>query len=302
MTTTTTDGRTLPGDWRDRSPATQPRDGVLMCSPDHFAVIDVKNSFMEGQVGQVHMQRAHAQWLNLAETYRRLGITVHVLDAVADLEDMVFCANPVCVLPRSDGGADVVASHMNHPSRQREVEHVLRWFQQHGCRIRQLPADAGRIEGHGDVLLVPGRHLALGGHGGRTERSALDALASTCDIPLVPLALSGSNFYHLDTCLAVLDEGTLLVHPPAFLDGALDTLRELFPRVLLAEPSEAAEHLAVNVHALADGSVVMPAQATRTANRLREAGYQPVPVDVSEFHRSGGSVFCMRLDVPTILP
>lgn len=271
-----------------------------MCPPDHFAVIDVKNTFMEGHVDRIDRARAHAQWLDLADTYRRLGVTVHAVDAVAGLEDMVFCANPACVLPRSDGGADVVASHMNHASRQREVGPVLRWFEQHGCQAHELPAGAGHLEGHGDILVVPGRRLALAGHGGRTQRTALEALSSACDMPLVPLALHGHTFYHLDTCLALLDEDTVLVHPPAFLDGALDVLHGLFPRVLVADPSEAATHLAVNAHALADGSVVLPAQAARTADILHAAGYAPVPVDVSEFHKSGGSVFCMRADVPAI--
>ena len=300
MTTTTIDGSPLPDDWRAQIAPTPAWNGVLMCHPAHFTVIDVKNSFMQGQVGSIDKERALHQWHELAETYRSLGVDVHVLDPVADLEDMVFCANPVCVFPRNDGAADVIPSHMNHPSRQREVEHALEWFENWGCHTTRLPEGAGHIEGHGDVLVVPGRRLALGGHGGRTERGALDALAAACDITLIPLALAGDTVYHLDTCLAVLDENTVLVHPPAFREGAMETLANLFPRVLLADPSEASEHLAVNVHALADGAVVMGAQSPRTAARLHEAGYRPVTVDVSEFHKSGGSVFCMRLDVPDL--
>jgi N-dimethylarginine dimethylaminohydrolase len=301
-TALTPDGSSLSTDWRREIPTTLPWDGVLMCPPDHFAVIDVKNSFMEGQIGCIDTDRARAQWDGLADTYRSLGVTVHVLPAAPGLEDMVFCANPVCVLPRSDGGADVVASHMNHPSRQQEVEHVLRWFVERGCRARELSAEAGPVEGHGDILVVPGRRLALGGYGGRTGHRALAELCTTCNIAIQPLALHGTTFYHLDTCLAVLDEDTVLVHPPAFVEGAMSTLHELFPRVIVAEPAEATEQLAVNVHALADGSVVLPAQAPVTAELLRNAGYRPIPVDVSEFHKSGGSVFCMRADVPTITP
>ncbi len=288
-----------PSDWRDRVPRTPPWDGVLLCRPDHFDVVDVKNAFMAGQVGRIDRVRALDQWEALAATYRRVGVAVHVLDGADGLEDMVFCANPVCVLPREGGGADVVASRMNHASRRREVPHVVRWFETHGLPATSLGDDVGTIEGHGDVLVVPGRRLALGGHGGRTTRGALEALAEATGVTLVPLALVGEPFYHLDTCLAVLDEDTVLVHPPAFRGDALDVLRALFPRVLVADPAEAREHLAVNAHGLADGHVVLPAQAVRTAETLAAAGLRPLPVDVSEFHRSGGSVFCMRLDLPT---
>jgi len=290
----------LDADWRDHVPTTAPWDGVLMCTPDHFDVIDEKNVFMRGQQGRVDRARAKDQWDELADTYRAHGVRVHCIEGGAGLEDMVFCANGVCVLPRPEGGADVVRSRMNHPSRAREVPLVAAWFEARGLPTRGLPEGCGPLEGHGDVLVVPGRRLLLGGHGGRSSRPALAALADLCGIPVVPLALEGSRFYHLDTCLAVLDERSLLVHPPAFTGDALATLQQLFPRIVLADEREAAEHLAVNAHALSDGHVLVPAQATRTAGRLARAGYEPLLVDVSEFHRSGGSVFCLRLDTPSL--
>ena len=290
------DGIQLPR-WRDQVQRTAGWGGVLLCDPAYFEVVDEKNTFMAGQIGRIDRRLARQQWQGLEDTYRRLDVAVHILPGEQDLEDMVFCANGVTVLPRVDGGADVVPSHMNHPSRQAEVQVVTRWLAQRGLDVVELPSDCGHLEGHGDVAVIPGRRLALGGYGGRSELSALQALSRCCDHPVVPLAMVGSPFYHLDTCLAVLDEDTVLVHPPAFRGDALETLGVLFPRVIEADPEEAELHLAVNVHALASGAVLHPAQATRTARRLADAGYEAVPVDVSEFH-TGGSVFCMRLDVP----
>lgn len=284
-----------------RAAAPVPRcTSVLMCAPDHFDVIDVKNVFMQGQAGRVHVPRARAQWRNLRDTYAGLGVTVHEIPALPGCEDMVFCANPAAVFPRADGGADVVLSRMNHPSRAREVDGFRAWFAAAGFAPRELPADAGQLEGHGDVLCVPGRRLALGGHGGRSRLSAIAALQLLVDVPVVPLAMTGEIFYHLDTCVAVLDDETVLVHPPALRDDARATLAALFPRCIEADPQEAREHLAVNVHALADGHVLVPAQAPRTAERIERAGFRPVLVDVSEFHKSGGSIFCMRMDLPAL--
>lgn len=273
---------------------------VLMCAPDEFDVIDVKNVFMQGHEGRVDRRLARAQWDGLRATYARLGVPVHLLPPLAGCEDMVFCANPASVYPRADGPPDVVLSRMNHDSRQREVAAFDTWFRAAGCEPVSLPDDAGHLEGHGDVLVVPGRRLAVAGFGGRTERRALDALAALIDVPLVPLPLVGDVFYHLDTCLALLDDETVLLHPPAFRPEALELLASLFPRRLQADPREAREQLAVNAHALADGHVLLPAQAPRTAAVLADAGYVPVPVDVSEFHKSGGSVFCMRMDLPDL--
>jgi arginine dihydrolase len=291
--------------WRAHVPRTPPVAGVLLCPPDHFAVVDVKNVFMQGQLGAVDAARAAAQWHALAQAYRTEGLAVHVLPAAPQREDMVFTANPALVVPREQGGADVVLSHMRHASRQREVEHVGRWLAAHGLQPRELPDSAGHFEAHGDVLVVPGRRLLLGGHGGRSELPALQAAAALIGAPLVPLPLVGEVFYHLDTCLAVLDEDTVLLHPPAFREEALATLARLFPRRLIADANEAREQLACNAHALparrgAPTPVLLPAQAQRTAALLLQAGYRPVPVDVSEFHKSGGSVFCLKLELPAI--
>lgn len=276
--------------------------GVLMCAPDHFGVVDVKNAFMEGNLGRVERDVAARQWRALADVYRGLGVEVHELPAVSGLEDMVFTANTACVLPRGDGGHDVVMSRMNHTSRRREVAPTRAWLEGAGFTPRELPSGVGTLEGHGDVVVVRDRPLAFAGHGGRTERRALDALAELVEVELVPLPLVGAPFYHLDTCLAALDAQTVLVHPPAFEPGALHALAERVERVLVVDPTEAHDAFACNVHALPGGHVVAPLQAERTAAQLERAGYTVHAVDVSQFHLSGGSVFCMRLEVPSPLP
>ena len=279
--------------------------GVLACPPDHFDVIDVKNVFMQGREGSVDRSRAAAQWRTLVAAWRAQGLVVHELPPAPGREDMVFTANGAVVLPRAGGGADVVLSRMNHPSRQAEVVLLERWLVAHGLAPRGLPAGCGQLEGHGDVLLVPGRRLLLGGHGGRSRLQALSAAADVLDAPLVPLPLVGDVFYHLDTCLALLDERSVLYHPPAFRPEALEALAALFPRRIEADPREAREDLACNAHALParpDGrvSVIVPAQAERTAARLAAEGFDTVAVDVSEFHKSGGSIFCLKLELPAL--
>ncbi len=281
-----------------RLPALPPPAGVLLCPPEHYAVLDVKNAWMEGQHGRVDRALAARQWDALCAAYRDAGMVVHVLPAAPGREDMVFTCNVATVLGRAEGGADVVLSRMRHASRQAEVPHVEAWLTGRG--LQPQPAPAHVLEGHGDVLAVPGRRLLLGGHGGRTERAALEELAARLAAPIVPLPLHGAPFYHLDTCLALLDERSVLWHPPAFTAEARRAVERLFPRRLPADPHEAEADFACNAHALPGGRVFVPAGARATAAQLRAAGYAVTPIDVSEFHRAGGSIFCLKLELPAL--
>lgn len=273
-------------------------DGVLMCPPEAFEVLDEKNDFMRGQQGRVDRARAAAQWRALADTYRDEGLRVVTLPALPAAEDMVFCANPSALVPGDDGAPRALLARKRHPSRQAEVAAHAAFWRARGVATVELPHDAGHFEGHGDLLRVPGRRFALLGVGGRSEARALPHLrAAVPGLELLPLPLVGRPFYHLDTALCLLDDETALLHPPAFHADARATLERCFPRLLPCDADEAASGFACNSHALPGGRVLVPAQSPRTAALLEREGFTPRAVDVDEFHRSGGSVFCMKLEL-----
>jgi hypothetical protein len=60
----------------------------------------------------------------------------------------------------------------------------------------------------------------------------------------------------------------------------------MYPDAVLAT-AEDAGHLGLN--AISDGyHVVLPADSANFADRLLDRGYEPIPVDLSEFRASGG--------------
>lgn len=274
-----------------------PRPGrVLMVAPDHFRVDYVINPHMEGHVGSVDPERARAQWDALRATYEQLGFPVSVLDGQPDLPDMVFCANQTLPYLGSDGSPGVVLSRMHAPERMDEVPHVAQFFDQEGYALSPLPAGlAGSFEGMGDALWHPGRRHLWVGHGYRTNRSAVDAVAEIAGATATPLALHDPDFYHLDTCLCPLDETTALYYPGAFDEAGLDALRDGFERLIEAPEDDARERFACNAHSPDGRHVILERGSAVTVARLREAGYEPVEVDTSEFLKSGGSVFCMKV-------
>src|SRR5688572_28757713 len=97
---------TTPGpDWRARVPRVPQVTRLLVCPPEHFEVLDVKNAFMAAHVGGVDRALAARQWDALQAALRREGVRVETLPAAAGREDLVFTANVAAVVPRAEGGA-----------------------------------------------------------------------------------------------------------------------------------------------------------------------------------------------------
>src|SRR2546423_4016298 len=207
----------------------------LMCRPTYFAVDYVINPWMAPSA-PVDTDRAIAQWTALADTYRRLGHTVELMEPIAGLPDMVFAANGATVI---DG--TVLGSQFRYPERAEEGPAYLNWFARDGFVTQEAKSTN---EGEGDLLLTE-RYL-LAGTGFRTDLDAHLQAQELFGRPVVTLQLVDPRFYHLDTALTVLGGPAAVAYlPEAFSAGSPEAPRQLFPRAIIA-PGEAAPGLGAN--------------------------------------------------------
>lgn len=270
---------------------------VLMCPPDDFDVVDARNAFMADSLAAglvVDHALAVTEWDILATSFEAAGYPVEHLPPTAGCADMVFTANPSLPGRHRDGHRVCVLSHMKHPSRRPEVAAHARWFAGHGYDVIDLLPPDLSFEGCGDALWHPGRHLLWIGAGPRTSQAAHRLVADAFDARVRSLELVDPRFYHLDTCLCLLDERRALLHPPAFAPAGRAELQRNFDQLLAADPQEAIAGFACNATALPDGTVLIDQCAPRTAAQLDRMGLRVVTVDTGEFLKSGGSVFCMK--------
>jgi N-dimethylarginine dimethylaminohydrolase len=207
---------------------------------------------------------------------------------------MVFAANQTLPGLDAKGRRYVLMSRMRHPSRRREVSLYHDWFERRGYDIYSLPPDAGFFEGQGDAIWHPGKMLLWGGHGPRTSVHAYERVSEMLCVPVVTLALTRPNFYHLDTCFCVLADDAALYFPGAFDEEGRGLLARAFPRLLEVSEGEATRRLACNAHALDGHTVLIQRGAAETCALLRAKGFRPVEVETDEFLKSGGSVFCLK--------
>lgn len=275
--------------------ALPPPRKVLMAEPKYFNVEYVINPHMQGHVGQINFDEAWRQWEIVRKSYERLGIETHVLPGVQGLPDLVFCANQTLpYLDAENGTNGVVLSTMYATQRKPEVDHVAHFFRHVGYTTTSLPG-GGLFEGMGDALWHPAGRLLFGGYGFRTDLRTYEYLSKVLQTPIIPLHLNDPDFYHLDTCLSVLDEESALYVPQAFDAAGLALLKAAFPRLIEVPEYEGRRMFAANAHCPDKRHVIIQKGCTETCARLKANGFFPIEVDTSEFMKSGGSVFCMKM-------
>ncbi|WP_416347629.1 dimethylargininase [Cryobacterium sp. RTC2.1] len=257
---------------------------VLMCKPDYFTVVYRINPWMDPAI-PTDTSLAVAQWQTLYDTYIGLGFDVHLVDPIDGLPDMVYAANGGFVIDNIAYGAA-----FTYPERQPEGPAYMDWFRDKGFDVR-VPVEIN--EGEGDFLLVG--DVILAGTGFRSASNSHEEVSAIYGRPVITLNLVNPSFYHLDTAVAVLDDTNIAYLPSAFDEQSLAVLRERYPDAIIVTEEDAA---ILGLNSYSDGyNVVIAARAKDFERQLRERGYNPIGVDLSELLLGGGGVKCCTLEL-----
>jgi arginine dihydrolase len=271
---------------------------ILMCAPDHFTVSYSINPWMDpaqwAKESAPLTEEARREWRGLHHQLERLGATIALVPAIAELPDLVFTANAAVVM---DGIA--LLARFRHPERQGEEAHFEREFRELWARgvidaVRPMP-DRLLLEGAGDCVWDPSRQLFWMGYGPRSQRESAAVVEATFGLETIALELVNPRFYHMDTAISPLPRGEVMYVPSAFSGAGL---RQIYDRVapeqrIPLSDADAAVFAANSVH-LGDDIVLSSASAELT-RRLEDAGYRVHPTPLAAFHKSGGSAFCLTL-------
>ncbi len=278
---------------------TPQRRRYLMCRPDYFTVSYRINPWMEPE-NPTDTAKAVAQWQTLYDTYIALGHEVELIDPVPGLPDMVYTANGGFII---DGRA--LGVRFRVPERRGEERPFMDWFAAHGFEVIE-PISVQ--EGEGDFLLVGDTILA--GTGFRSVGDSHRELAEVFGREVVSLRLVDPRFYHLDTAISVLDPstgsgtetssgtgaaGNIAYLPSAFDEASRRELESRFPDAILVSDDDGA---VFGLNSASDGyNVFISPRATGFEAQLRERGYNPVLIDLSELLLGGGGIKCCTLEL-----
>lgn len=275
---------------------------VLMVDPQYFDVEYAINPFMrdtDGQLHKVDRSLARKQWLDLKATFEGLNLKVHVLPGQPGFPDMVFCANQSFPFLSPNGGSpNVLLSRMRAPQRAGEVSFFEKWFQTQNCAIHNLQDGESSFESNGDVIPVPGSDMMWGGVGPRTDRKVYEELTQKFELKVHTLDLVHPNFYHLDTCFFVVNRNLCAYVQEAFSTESVEKIEKHFAETLQIPLNEGLQYFAGNAFCPDGKNVILQKGATATNEKLKSYGMNVIEVETSEYMKSGGSVFCMKLALP----
>lgn len=273
-----------------------------MVDPQYFDVAYVINPHMktsDGQLKKVDRVKARLQWNSLKDLFEALDLKVAVLPAVKGLFDMVFAANqslPFRNLKTNE--LTVLMSVMKAPERKLELLHFERWYKDNGYRLEKISDSTLSFEGCGDALLNSSQNQIWGGYGFRTDLKVYEEIQKKFGFEVIPLKLINPDFYHLDTCIAILNPDTVVVFPDAFESQGLQDIRRGFKEVIELDSEESITGFAANCFCPNGRDVIVQKGNRKFIEKVTRLGFRVHEVDTGEFIKSGGSVFCLKMQLP----
>ena len=261
----------------------------VMVRPTHFRVDYTINPYMD-LADQPDPALAMHEWRTLVSTIEGAGARVDVIEQREDSPDMVYAMNLGLGVVR-DTGPSVVMSHMRFAERRQEGASAQPWFAERGYRTSSVGRDGvGAHFESGDAF--PWNGDLLVGYGPRTDEVGLKHLATDLGVTVRGFRIVHPAMYHFDLVFCPLDERRAIVAPSALDAASAEALLDLVPEPLVLTEEENLASFASNSIVIGD-TIVMPACPDRVREQLEAWGFTIELVDVTEFHKGGGSIRCL---------
>lgn len=290
----------------------------LMCEPTYFKIPEPDTTWghfndqsEQGwheykQNPELYRQNAYSQWVAFKDTLISVfNAKVLLLEPVEDLFDQVFTADASLSLIDTSHHFSFI-SQFTHPKRCQESKVHEKIIKTHFPSREIIPFDAA-CEGAGDNVYDSFRDVYWSGFNatldnpakGRSDKQSHQQLQDCLGIKVNSIQVI-RPFFHVDTCLASLSKGHILLYKNGIDATSYEMLLEngfhklgLDPAKYLIEVSSDAAHQYVCNVINIGNKIVMAKCSTELPNTLRNLGYEVFEVDVSYFIKAGGGPHCL---------
>ena len=240
-------------------------------------------NFHDGQKGaspgEPSYQNALIQHSEYRKNLKSRGLKLTILEADPRYPDGCFVEDAAVI-----AGETAIITNIGHPSRAGETEAIEAVLETR-FEIVHLPKDA-TIDG-GDVLKL-GNHFIVG-ISKRTNQNGAEALGKTVKKQGFRFStVKVDRCLHLKTAITSPEEGTVIIREDCkSLAGEITSQKKIIEIPL--QEAYAANCLNVN------GTVFIPQGFPESQARLEAAGFNLLPLPMSEFEKMNGGLTCLSL-------
>lgn len=259
---------------------------IILCPPDYYKIEYQINEWMDVN-NKVDTKNARQQYMILRELIESLGDEVMELIPIDGLPDMVYVRDHALNL----GDGKFLLTNMSNSQREAETNYAQELLEQNGYEVINIDKKY-KFEG-GDFFQL--EDMIIMGESPRTIRAAIEQIQSLVDVEIFMIPICNSRYFHLDTCFFPIDTNSAIVLHEAFDDSTLSKIKTRFANVYQLN-REDVQQFSTNLLVL--GQTVLGYKfSTGLRQFLERSRFKVIEVDVSEYHKGGGSVHCITLEV-----
>jgi len=272
----------------------------VMVYPSHYSIQYKINPYMGGSVD---LERAKEQWRSVKQELEQHSATVHTVDPTEiysnnntelkhakKLPDVVFAANHGVMI---DGS--FILPNMKTKQRSGEYEYVKSYMKELYPDINLYDLSTP-FEGCADLYIDEFTNNVWAGYGPRSNNNFIRQIQSKTDRNIIDLQLTNNWFYHLDTCLFILDKSTALFEATAFSEESEQKIYSQFDTVYECDSQKNDSFIPCNSIHLPTGQILTAKKNKSVFENIhhnKTVNY----VTVDEFEKGGGSIRCMVLPI-----
>jgi dimethylargininase len=216
-------------------------------------------------------RKQHVEYCGVLES---LGLEIIELPPIDTHPDCCFVEDTAVIV-----GDKAVVSRLAREERRGEEESVSLILKDY-LEISSI-REPGMLEG-GDVIHC--EEFLIAGESSRTNISGIDQMSKWLGIPVK--RVTDPELIHLKSHVTYIGENTIVVTPRYVNHEAFEPFT---PIVIPLAESYAANTLTVN------GSVLMSASHPLSTKAVREAGFEVIELNMSEFEKCEGALTCLSL-------
>lgn len=235
----------------------------------------------------------------LVELLEAEGVSVHFADRVPNATAQVFTRDPAFMSPWG-----LVMGRLERPKRRGEHIAVQRFVDAHDIPTFQYISQ-GSLEG-GDVHVAKPGKILIGYTNTRTFKDAAKELSEifVAEGWEAKLVFLDAHYLHLDLIFNMVSEDTAIMCTDVLYPDEVKSIKDFLGLKRVIHTSyHQAMNLAGNVLCIGNDRVIVSVDSDESfalygkklSSDLKETGFHPLELDLSQFTNDGGGPHCLSL-------